>query len=342
MNPQIITALFAILIGIIVLVWSADRFVEGAATVAGHLGMPALLIGMLVVGFGTSSPEIVISILSAQQDRTGIALGNAFGSNISNIALILGITAIITPIAVQSRIVRVELPILTAATLLVAALVWDGDLSSQDAWILLTGLILLTIWTIWQGLRQKENTPENNIQNEQHHNLMGIRSAIFWLILGLVLMVVSSNGLVWGAKIIAQSFGISDLVIGLTIIAIGTSLPELASSITAAHKGEPDLVLGGVIGSNLFNTFAVVGIAGAISPTTVEPEVFPRDAMVMLGLTLSLFILCWNFGAKREKGQEQKRQRRINRAEGVALLLVFICYTAYLLYSTSQTAQISI
>jgi cation:H+ antiporter len=314
------TAFLAIAFGLALLIWSADRFVVGSAATARHFGMSPLLIGMVIVGFGTSAPEMVVSAISASQGNPGIALGNAYGSNITNIALILGATALISPILVHSQVLRKELPILTVVTALAASQLWDGEISRIDALILLVVLGGLMGWTIWQGLKKKTDTLGREVELELDVHAMPIRRALLWLVVGLALLVVSSRILVWGAVEIAHGFGISDLIIGLTVVAIGTSLPELASSIVACRKGEHDIALGNVLGSNLFNTLAVVGIAGVIHPMAVGPEVFSRDILVMSVLTLSLFVFGYGFWAP----------GRINRFEGAILLACYIGYNVYL------------
>ncbi|WP_243545789.1 calcium/sodium antiporter [Pseudodesulfovibrio tunisiensis] len=318
----------AVLCGLWLLLWSADKFVDGAAGTARHFGMPPLLIGMVVVGFGTSAPEIVVSTLASLQGNPGIALGNAYGSNITNIALILGITAIVSPIAVQSRILRTELPVLSAVSLLAIWMLRDGNLSRMDAAMLLLVFGGLLIWTIRSGLRDRNDAFGNEMEQSLDARPAPIRKALFRLCIGLILLIVSSRILVWGAVTIAHAFGAGDLVIGLTIVAIGTSLPELASSIIAARKGEHDICLGNVIGSNLFNTLAVVGIAGLIHPTPVEREIVHRDMLFMTALTISLFIIGYGFG----------RQGRINRIEGAVLLFCYGGYLTYLLVALFQTA----
>ena len=312
-------AIGAIIAGLILLVWSADKFVEGSATTASHFGTPPLLIGMVVVGFGTSAPEMAVSALAASQGNPGLALGNAYGSNITNSALILGITALLAPIAVHSQVMRKELPILILVTAFAGWQLWDGDLSRMDAIGLMLAFVVLIGWSIYQGLRQPDDALATEMTEEV--NAMPVRKAILWLVVGLLLLIISSRILVWGAVDLATTFGISDLVIGLTIVAVGTSLPELASSIIAARKGEHDLALGNILGSNLFNTLAVVGIAGLIAPMPVAPEVLTRDFPVMAALTLVLFAMCYGF----------RGPGRVNRFEGSALLLAFVAYTVYLL-----------
>lgn len=313
-------AFLAVFAGLVLLVWSADRFVDGSAAAARHLGMPPLLIGMVVVGFGTSAPEMVVSALAAMQNNPGIALGNAYGSNITNIALILGITALISPIAVHSQVLRKELPMLTAVTLLAAWQIGDGALTRIDALVLLGVFAGLMTWTIVQGVRKKTDALGQEMEAELTGQTMPLKRALFWVGVGLLLLIASSRILVWGAVEIAHGFGVSDLIIGLTIVAVGTSLPELASSVIAARKGEHDIALGNILGSNLFNTLAVVGIAGAIRPMAVAPEVLTRDMLVMGSLTLALFIIGFGF----------RGPGRINRIEGTALLACYVGYTAYL------------
>lgn len=312
--------LIAIAAGLALLVWSAGRFVEGAAVTAGHFGMPPLLIGMVVVGFGTSAPEMVVSALAATQGNPGLALGNAYGSNITNIALILGVTALLAPIAVHSQVMRKELPILTLISLFAAWQLLDGHLSRLDALMLVGVFFALLGWSIWSSLRSPGDAMATDVTTELSAHAMPVRNALFWLVAGLVLLIISSRILVWGAVDLATAFGVSDLIIGLTIVAVGTSLPEFASSIIAARKGEHDLALGNILGSNLFNTLAVVGIAGLISPMSVASEVLSRDIPVMIGLTVALFVLGYGF----------RGPGRINRAEGALLLAVFVGYTSYL------------
>lgn len=318
-----VLASLSVAFGLALLLWSADRFVEGSAVTARHLGMPPLLIGMVIVGFGTSAPEMVVSALAAMQGNPGLALGNAYGSNITNIALILGLTAIISPIAVHSSVLRKELPILAAVTVFAIVMLMDGDLTRMDAWAFLGVFAALMVWSVREGLRHRSDALAGEITQELDAAEMPLGRALLRVVVGLVFLIVSSRLLVWGAVEIAHALGVSDLIIGLTIVAVGTSLPELASSIIAARKGEHDIALGNIIGSNLFNTLAVVGIAGAIHPMVVPPEVISRDMMVMGLLTLSLFVLCYGF----------RGPGRINRIEGLLLLACYVGYTAYLISS---------
>ncbi len=315
--------LIALIAGLILLVWSADRFVDGAASVAAYLGMPPMLIGMVIVGFGTSAPEMVVSTLAAFQGNPGIALGNAYGSNIANIALILGVTSIISPIYVKSGVLRKELPVLLTITALSSFLLADFSISFIDAAVLLILFSAIMSWTIITGLKNKNKLPAEKIDEDKKTEKTPLKMSLIWLIAGFILLVVSSRLLVWGAVKIALSFGVSDIIIGLTIVAIGTSLPELASSVIAARKGEHELALGNVLGSNIFNTLGVVGLAGIIKPFAVEASIMYRDMMTMGALTLSLFIICYGF---------RGRPGRINRFEGAFLLITYISYTSYLAY----------
>ena len=319
-----ILPILAVVGGLIVLVISSDRFVDGAAATARFFGMPSLLIGMVIVGFGTSSPEIVVSTLSALQGSPGIAIGNAYGSNIANIALILGLTALLNPVQVSSKILRKELPILTFVTLLSVALLLDLELSLFDAALLLLLLALLMVWTFFNGLKKEPDALADDIERAVPKPI-SLRRAMLYLVFGLLFLILSSRLLVWGAVEIAQIFGVSDLIIGLTIVAVGTSLPELASSILAAKKGEHDIAIGNVIGSNLFNTIAVVGVAGAIKPFTVDSLVLSRDMVVMTILTISLFIIGYGF--------RKNRQGRVNRFEGAGLLIMYAIYTTVLIFT---------
>ncbi len=322
-------AFLAVVLGLALLVWSADRFVEGAACTARYFGMSSLLIGMVIVGFGTSAPELAVSALAASQGNPGIAIGNAYGSNITNIALILGITALISPIGVHSQVVRRELPILAVVTALAAWQIWDQEITRLDAVVMLCVFGGLMAWTIWQGQQNRADALGEEIEDELQVHVMPIKFAIVWLVVGLAFLIASSRLLVWGAVQIATGFGVSDLVIGLTVVAVGTSLPELASSIIAARKGEHDIALGNVIGSNLFNTLAVVGLAGVIHPMKLGQEVILRDLPVMAALTLSLFIFGYGF----------RGPGRINRFEGLLLLACYIVYTTNLVGSMFTPPQ---
>lgn len=313
--------ILAIILGIVLLLWSADRFVEGAAAVAGHLGLPSLVIGMVIVGFGTSAPEIVVSIMAALDGNPDLALGNALGSNIYNIGLIIGVTALIVPIAVHSTIIRRELPLLLLFGAVAGALFWNGQLSRLESLLLLLGFFGLMGWTIWTALRGKDDPLAAETEQELASHAMTLGRAIVWLVVGLTLLLVSSRMLVWGAVSVASALGVSDLIIGLTIVALGTSLPELASSIAAVRKGEHDIAMGNVVGSCMFNLLAVVGIAGVIAPMeALSVDIMLRDWPVMMAMVVSLFVMGYGF----------RGEGRINRIEASALLLGLVVYNGWL------------
>ncbi len=307
----------AIVVGIVILVWSADKFVDGASATAKYFSISPLIIGMVIVGFGTSAPEMMVSALAALDGNPGIALGNAYGSNIANIALILGTTSLISPVLVQKRIMTRELPILIAVTALTIYLIYDLHLSTFDAIILLFVFFCVMTWTIRAAVKDKKN----NVIEDKDKEEVSLKSAIVWLLVGLVLLVASSRILVYGAVELAEIFGINDMIVGLTVVAIGTSLPELASSVMAAKKGEHDIALGNVIGSNFFNTLAVVGIAGGIKAFDLPSEVITRDMSFMVGLTLALYFFGLKFRA----------EAQINRLEGFILISIYVIYTGLLI-----------
>ncbi len=315
MNDLLLFAL-AVAGGFALLVWGAERFIYGSSAMARNLGVSPLIIGLTVVGFGTSAPEMLISGISSWSGNPGIAIGNAIGSNIANIALVLGITALIMPLSVHSDTLRREFPVLLAVTLLALVLLADGDLSRVDGMLLFTGMLVMIYLVIKLGLQTRKTDPmkaEYSAEIPQH---IPMGKAIFWTALGLLILLASSKMVVWGAIGIAKAYGVSDLVIGLTIVAIGTSLPELAASIISAIKKEHDIVIGNIIGSNMFNLLGVLALPGLIHPTPVEPSLLNRDLPIMIALTIALFAMAYGFG----------RQSIIRRAEGATLLLFYFGY----------------
>ncbi len=313
----------AVLAGFVALTWGADRFVVGAAATARNLGMPTLVIGLTVVGFGTSAPEILVSSMAAWQGNTNLAVGNALGSNITNIALVLGATALITPLRVHSSVLRREFPVLMAIMLFTLALLTDGRLDRHDGLLLLAGLAVTLYWVVSLGLRARQSDPIQSEYAAEIPDAMPLSRALTWLLIGLLVLLGSARILVWGAVEIATLFGVSDLVIGLTIVAIGTSLPELAASVTSALKHEHDIAIGNIIGSNMYNLLAVLGLPALIHPADLPAEVLMRDYPVMIVLTLGLFAAAYGF---RGAGQ-------INRVEG-GLLFASFCGYQYLLFHT--------
>ena len=314
---------FAILAGFILLIWSADRFIIGAAATARNFDVPPLIIGLTIVGFGTSAPEMMVAGFAAYNGSPAMAIGNALGSNIANITLVLGIAALIMPLDVHSRIIKKELPILLLATLMALTLLRDRRLDQFDGFVLLSLLFLLMWWITRQGIRNQSEDALTDEYIEELPDKMPTSHALFWLIAGLVLLTVSSKILVWGAVNVAIDLGISELIIGLTVIAIGTSLPELAASITGALKNEHDIAIGNVVGSNLFNTLGVLAIPGLIQPAALAEGVLERDLPIVFMLTILLFVMAYGFRA----------EGRINRIEGGLLLSAFIAYQMLLFFS---------
>ncbi len=309
-----------VVVGLAVLVWSADKFIEGAANTASYFGMSPLMIGMLIVGFGTSAPEMVVSAFAAAEGNPGIALGNAYGSNIANIGLVLAITTLLYPLSVGSRIVRREIPILVLVLLVCLGFLYDKNLGRVESAIMMLVIVLIMLFNTFYS-NDKDALAEEFSEEIGTSSTPTLSKSIATLIVGLVLLLLSSKYLVDGAVGIAQFFGVSDLVIGLTIIAIGTSLPELASSIAAARKGESDIVLGNIVGSCLFNSLAVVGIAGVIKPMEVSSIFLSRDFAT--GFILTVLLWFFAFGIR--------KTAYISKKEGAVMLLGYITYTTYLL-----------
>ena len=316
----------AILGGIAVLVWGADRFVTGAAALARNLGVSTLIIGLTVVGLGTSAPEILVSAMASLEGNTGLAIGNAVGSNIANIGLILGATALLVPLTVRSGTLRREYPLVLAVSFLAFALLWNQRLEQLDGIILLACLVAITLWMIHIARQGTDGDPLQDDLEAEIPRDMNTGRAVFWLLIGLLALLASSRLLVWGAVEIATALGISDLIIGLTIVAIGTSLPELAASVTGALKGEDDLAIGNVLGSNLYNLLAVLSLPGLIAPGPVSEAVLQRDLPLMLILTIAIFFM--------SHGRFSPRNR-INRLEGALLLLCFAGYQFWLYHSAT-------
>lgn len=310
----------AVLGGFALLVWSAERFVMGASGMARNLGVTPLVIGMTIMGFGTSAPEMLVSVMAASNGNPAIGIGNALGSNIANIGLVIGTTAIIMPMAVESRILKREYPVLFAITLLAGVLLMDNAIDRLDGTILTGCTILLILWLIRVGKQPRNTDPLQTEFEIEIPTDLSMARAIFWTLAGLIFLVLSSRILVWGAVDIARDLGVSDLVIGLTIIAVGTSLPELAASVMSALKKEHDMAIGNIIGSNMFNLLAVMALPGLIAPTSLEPVVLYRDYLVMLALTITLFIMAYGFRAP----------GRVNRFEGSLLLASFAAYMTWI------------
>lgn len=312
---------FILIVSLVALVWSADKFVYGASSVARNFGVSPMIIGLTIVAMGSSAPEMVVAATASLQGNPNTAVGNAIGSNITNIALVLGVTALIQPLRVSSSTIKRELPLILAITLVAYIMLFDVNLSFVEGVILIVGFFLYIAALLIITLRRAKSNPVDDPMiveaeaevPEATSNAM----AFFWLILGIIALPLSANYLVDSAVFIAKDFGVSDLVVGLTIIAIGTSLPELAASIMSIVKKEDDLAMGNIIGSNIFNILAVLALPGLIAPGVIDENAATRDAPYMVGLTLFLFVLCFS----RTKGAF-----RITRLKGAALFIGFIAY----------------
>jgi cation:H+ antiporter len=315
-------------LGLVVLVFAADWFVDGASAIAKNFGVSPLLIGLTIVGLGTSAPEILVSSIASFQGNPGLAIGNAIGSNIANMGLILGCTALIAPLAFHSGLLRRELPVLMLISIFCYVLALDG-LSVLDGIFMLLALVTFLYWLIRSGIKARNNQDilTQEIEDELP-NALPTKKAWIYLVVGLVGLLISSKVLVWAAVNIAHTMGVSDLVIGLTIVALGTSLPELSASISSVLKGEDDLAIGNVIGSNVYNLLAVYSLPALIAPGLVESSVLERDFPVLLAFTAVLFLL----------GASFVKLGKINRWEGAGLLSAYLYYQWVIYQSTLVVA----
>ncbi len=311
--------ILSIIAGLALLMWGADRFVHGAAASARNLGIAPLLIGLTIVAFATSAPEILVSIVAALQKEPGLAFGNAIGSNIVNIGLVLGLTALIRPIALESATLRREMPALLAVSLLTVSLFLDTYLSRIDGFVMLTGLVIVMIWLARLGVRSAANDPIAMDYEAEIPTDVSMVMAVVWLIIGLGTLLIGAELLVDGSIGVAKRMGISEVVIGITIVAFGTSLPELAVSLASALKGEYGLAIGNIVGSNIFNLLAVIGVAAAIHPSALAPSVLSLHIFVMVAFTLVLFAMTYDYDGK----------ARLSRTEGLALLTAYVAYDIY-------------
>lgn len=312
--------LLLMIVGFAALIWSADKFLSGAAATATNLGVSNVVIGLTVVSLGTSAPEIVVALTAALEGNAILAIGNAIGSNIANIGLVLGITAIIAPLPFSKNVLRRELPWLLGATVLAVVLLFDRELSFVDGLILLAGLAYI----LWQLLRSEKNIDpaESALANEvEELPVMRQGSAILWLLVGLAVLLASAQLLVYAATEIAIELGISSMIIGLTIVAIGTSLPELAATVGSAIKGHSDIAIGNIVGSNILNILAVLAVPGLISSTALDFTALWRDSGMMLALTLMLALFAYGLNSRAV----------ITRFEGFVMLLAWIGYNLLLI-----------
>ena len=313
----------AILAGFALLVWSADRFVLGASAVASIMGVSTLVVGILVVGIGTSAPEMLVSGIAAYEGKTGLSVGNALGSNITNIALVLGFSCLLIPLQVQSKIIKREIPLLLVIMIFGWFLLMDGELGFLDGALLFVAFGLVIVRQLLEAKNSRADILEASFEDEIPKD-MPLPTALFWLLLGFLVLVGSARLLVWGAVEVALAFGVSELIVGLTVVAIGTSLPELAATIAAARKGEHDIAIGNVIGSNIFNLVGVMALPGIIAPGIVDPDVMARDYPLMLGLTVLLFLFA----------SEPVGKRVIGRWKGAVFLSIYIGYLIYLVQAS--------
>lgn len=320
-----IEAISLLIVGLMLLVWSADRLVFGAAALARNFGISPLVIGMTILAMGSSAPEMMVSATAALDGKTDTAVGNVIGSNIANIALILGITALVKPLSVSSGVLRRELPLMIVVTLIAGAIMWDHNLGRMEG-ILLVVLFAAFIIAMLQISRSEKAKGDAMISEQESEVPEGVdtKKASVWVVVGLVLLPVSADMLVNSAVYIAKYFGMSDLVIGLTIIAIGTSLPELAASLAGVMKGEDDMAVGNIIGSNVFNILAVMGIPGLLNPSLLNENAMNRDFWVMLGVSLILVAMALG------------KSKSINRIEGAILFVMFFAYQCYLFINLAQ------
>ena len=312
-----------VIIGMCLLVWSADKFVDGASGIAKNFHVPPIVIGLTIVSLCTSLPEMLVSLLAALDGNNNLGIGNALGSNIANIGLVLGVTALIAPLAVQSKVLKREFPVLLSIMGLAAVLMMDGVLSQMDGFILLVALVLLVLWLLRLGLQERDAVLEAEFEDKIRVNA-SMKSSVIWFMVGLIVLLASSKMVVWGAVNIATLLGVSDLVIGLTIVAIGTSLPELVASIVSVLKNEAELAIGNVIGSNMFNILAVMAMPALASPGKFDQATLSRDMPVMFIFTAALLAVMYGI----------RGAGRISRIEGGLLLSGYLGYL-YLLYVQS-------
>jgi len=305
--------------GLILLIWGADRFVHGAAATARNLGVAPLMIGLTIVSFATSAPEILVSVVAAGRGQADLAIGNAVGSNIANIGLVLGAVALFRPIELKSATLRREMPALLAVSLLTVALFLDSYLARIDGFVLLTGLVIVIIWLVRLGIRSSSTDPLQTDFEAEIPQDTSMKWAIIWLIVGIVALLYGADFLVDGAINIARAIGVSEMVIGITLVALATSLPELAVSLVSAIKGEFGIAIGNIVGSNIFNLLAVIGVAAVIQPSVMPPSMLSLHLFVMVAFTLVLFAMTYEYDGRGV----------ITRYEGFALLAAFLAYDTY-------------
>ncbi|MGB5267934.1 MAG: calcium/sodium antiporter [Polyangiales bacterium] len=316
----------AIIVGFVAVVWGADRFVYGAAGLASNLGVSRLVIGLTIVAFGTSAPEMLVSGMAAMAGSREMGVGNAVGSNITNVTLVLGAAALVQPLSIHSRLLIREIPILFLTMAVAWAFLWDGELSRVEGLLLLFGMFLLVAWIGTQGRKEDpgySDPPADAFAHDDIPSSLPTAKAIVLFSVGLILLLAGSRVLVWGAIGIARDLGVSELVVGLTLVALGTSLPELAASVAAARRGEQDIAVGNVVGSNMFNLLGVLALPGIIAPGEVDRSIIVRDFPIMVGVTLLLVLMAMN------------ERNHIGRKRGITLIFVFVAYFVMLFWNPS-------
>jgi cation:H+ antiporter len=317
-----IEAIAYLVFGLILLIYSADKFILGAAATAGYLGVSSMVVGLIIIGFGTSAPEMVVSAIAAMKGNPGLALGNAVGSNIANIALVLGVGIAVTPLLIASATIKRELPMLLVISLFVLMLMWDGEQSRMDGIILLASVLSMTVWMAWLGLKQSKE--KDILQKEFEAEIpqdVSKTAALLWLAFGIIMLPVASMLIVDGATIIAKIMGMSDVAIGLTIVALGTSLPELSATIACMRKNEHDLALGNILGSNMFNLLGVLGISATIKSYDMPADFLQTEYLVMLDLTFALLVLSMVYVSK---------NKPIPRFYGYLFVASYLAYMVWL------------
>lgn len=302
------------IVGFVALVWGADRFVYGAAGLASNWGVSRIVIGLTVVAFGTSAPEMLVSAMAALAGSGEMGVGNAVGSNITNVTLVLGAAAVAGPLSIHSRLLRREIPILFLAMAVSGFFLWDGNLERFEGLILFAGLIAMVAWLAAQGAKESAADAPAALEDDDIPSGLPTRKAVLLFVVGLVCLLLGSRVLVWGAVELSMRLGVSELVVGLTVVALGTSLPELAASVAASRRGEQDIAVGNVVGSNIFNLLGVLALPGIIAPGEVSKMVVKRDFPIMLGATLLLLFMALN------------ERNEIGKKRGVTLVVVFILY----------------
>ncbi len=326
-------ALLSFIIGLIGLVWSANLFVSGSASVAKHIGITPMMIGLTVVAFGTSAPEMIVSADAALNGIPAMGVGNAIGSNIANIGLVLGVTAFIAKIPVNAGLMRLEVPLLLAVTALAAFCLWDYQLSHIEGWILLAATIPVSVILVRHARNNQKLVATTAESDVEIPDLSGWKS-LLWLFFGLLALLGFADLLVWSAKSLAEYMGVSPMVIGLTVVALGTSLPELAASITSALKGHHDIAIGNIVGSNILNLLAVMALPGIITSTSLESSVISRDLLTMTLLTLALVAVMW-VKTRASANSSQNSSQGIGRIIGLLFIAGYIAYYAVIIFSHS-------